>query len=355
MERMVKIHTVKSGAGRVCLGFSLAVCLLLTGCQSTGSGSTRGDVPGWQGSNASGAQFFAPAAWRHMRALNKIGSRVSGSEGSAQFRKYLRSSLSEFEIELKEREVSVADNAGKSFKLTHLTAVIPGHSRDVLLLAAHYDTSPEALSAPSLNDQRASGAALLLELARVLAAGTTPSYTIWLSWIDGDALEASPGTPSQARLGSQSLLEEWIVEQEFSRIRSAIFFGNVGERDRPVVRDINSPRIYREIFWESAHDLGYVETFPADSHYEELETGRKIFAEASLRASIALANQQCSQAEAPVAASRSEIGGQPRRLSAGFEAVGNVTLEALARIAGRLQKIDHFAQSPLTAGREISP
>lgn len=344
----------KTGAGRVCLGLWLAVGLLLVGCQSIEPSNPRPRVTNRLVPTAGQAQFSASAAWKHMRALNQFGTRVSGSTGSLRTRAYLRGNLEDFGIALQVHRVSVVVGSRKAIELTHLTAVIPGRSPDVLLLAAHYDTVLGSSEAPRSNDQRASGAALLLELARVLAAGTTPAYTIWLSWIDGDALQAGSGASSLVRSGSQSLLDEWQREEQFSRIRIAIFFGNVGHRDLPFVRDIDSPRIYREIFWEAGRDLGFGEAFPADSQYEQLDTGRPTFAKASLRASIALANQRAPKGDGSDSAGGRETDVWARRPSAGFEAVGNVTLEALARIAAKLGRIDQFARSPLTAGRATS-
>lgn len=356
MRRGMEAPRAETGPRRVHLGIGLAATLLLVGCQSIEPSNPQPGVFDRSAPIERQAQFSAAAAWRHMRALNQIGSRVSGSTGSAHTRAYLRRRLDEFGIALQLRRVSVVVGAQKTVELNHLTAVIPGRSRDVLLLAAHYDTSPKSSTATATalrrNDQRASGAALVLELARVLAAGTTPPYTIWFSWIDGDALQAGPGASLPVRLGSQSLLDEWRRDGEFSRIRSAIFFGNVGHRDRRVARDVDSPRIYREIFWEAARDLGYGEAFPADSQYEQLETGRTTFAKASLRAAIALGNSGAPSGDGPGSAGGIESEGRVRRSSAGFEAVGNVTLEALARIAAKLGRIDRFAQSPLTAGRD---
>jgi hypothetical protein len=254
--------------------------------------------------------------------------------------------------------VDAGDGAGKRVELTHLTARIPGRSADVLLLVAHYDTSPASADAPMRrNDQRASGPALLLELARALDAGPTPEYTVWLTWIDGDALDTSgQGGSSKVRLGTQSLVDEWSRGQEFARIRAAILFGDVGDRDRPIVRDIDSPRVYRETFWQVAQDLGYGTSFPADGAYGLSSTSRGIFAQANLRSSIALANSRDYPIESPDDSSDGPTRAKPAqrssRPSAGFEAVGNVTLEALSRIAAKLRKIDHFARSPLTAGRE---
>lgn len=358
MERRVSI-TAMRGAGarrarRLGVGLRWFACVLLFGCQSPGPApldlvTSRGVT-----STTSGSNFSSPFAWQHLRALNKIGSRVSGSAKSARARKYLREKLDGLGIHSREQHVSIVIDSDRSVELTHLTAMIPGRSSDVLLLAAHYDTSPESSGTPMRrNDQRASGPALLLELARSLNEGATPEYTMWLTWIDGDALD--PGA-SAIRPGTQSLVDEWSRGQEFSRIRVAFFFGDVGDRDKPIVRDIDSPRVYRETFWQVAQDLGYGNSFPADGPYGRSFTGRQIFAQASLRSSIALANARVHHGEPPVdtahGSGRANQVKRSRRPSAGFEAVGYVTLESLERIAAKLRKIDRFARSPLTAGRD---
>jgi hypothetical protein len=349
-------------ARRLGIGFSLLAWVLLLGCQSSGTAGPERAVSRAHVKTSAGAKFSPPAAWRHLRALNKIGSRVSGSSKSEHARKYLRSALDRLDIHSRQQRVSVVvrsgKRSGKKVKLTHVTAVIPGRSSDVLLLAAHNDTSPRSSETPlRRNDQRASGPALLLELARTLSAGPTPEYTVWLSWIDGDALDtASDGGASEVRLGTQSLVDEWSRGQEFSQIRAAIFFGDVGDRDKPIGRDIDSPRVYRETFWQVAQDLGYGSSFPADGPYGLSSTGRRTFAQANLRSSIALANLRTSHVEPPVepiqGQGQQQAAKRSLRPSAGFEAVGNVTVEALRRIAAKLRKIDSFARSPLTAGRE---
>jgi hypothetical protein len=366
-SQRVRMSTVQ----RVCIGFSMLAYLLLLGCQSTGPIEPQHVAPRSKARNPAAAKFSPPFAWQHLRALNKIGTRVSGTTNSASAREYLRDALDRLEIYSKEQRVSVVARSGKgsrkNVELTHLTAVIPGRSADVLLLAAHYDTPPEIAKDPvPRNDQRASGPALLLELARALNSAATPEYTIWLSWIDGDALDAgSADGASQVRLGTQSLVDEWSRGHEFAQIRAAVFFGDVGDRDQPIVRDIDSPRVYRETFWQVAQDLGYGSTFPADGPYGLSSTGRRTFAQANLRSSIALANLRAPVSELQEEASKPSKPAKPAtgvsqhkpaqrslRPSAGFEAVGNVTLESLKRIAAKLRKIDRFARSPLTAGRD---
>jgi glutaminyl-peptide cyclotransferase len=293
--------------------------------------------------------FSGQNAWKHMRALNRLRPRNADSQGPQRSLDYLAASLETRGIASRELVSQVTGAGGETSNLTHFVAEIPGRSRDVLLLAAHYGTSPVGTEIPSRMDQNASGPALLLELAHALHKRPVPEYTIWLAWIDGDALDQAASSPfsSDVHLGTQSLVDEWIRSEELARIRAAIVFGNVGHRDQPIVRDINSPRIYREIFWEVAQDQGFDDVFPPTSHYGLTRTGRNTLARAPIRATVALENSGESMKSGKFTPAAT-----PRRRAAGFDAVGNVTLEVLVRTASKLGKIDRFAEAPLKAGRD---
>lgn len=339
------------------------VCGLPVACESTSSGRTALARNGTtNGASSASPAFSGQKAWQHMRAINKLGPRVAGSPGSERSREYMRDFLHRNGIATRELRVLAMLEKGDIVELTHLVAVLPGRSPDVLLLAAHYDTPRDGPERLRRIDQGASGPALLLELARSLSAGPQPPYTLWFTWIDGDAMANGELT---SHVGTQSLVDDWSRSGELSQIRAAIFFGDVGDRDLPIVRDIDSPRVYREIFWEVARDMGFQETFPEDSRYGRPQTGRNTFAQSAMLSAIALANASNALREstqfAPPPAAASAPGSASssaerslRRASAGFEAVGRVTLGSLARTASKLRKIDRFVQAPLKAGREAA-
>lgn len=333
-----------------CSGLVLLTCALLIACESPPREPVRAPTP-----PVDGTIFSGQTAWQHMRAFNELGSRVAGSREARLARIYVKREFEKLGLSVVEQPAAVVDTGGQTVGLTHVTGIIEGRSEDILLLATHYDTSPFDNVSPRRTDQRASGVALLLELARTLTAHEKPEYTIWLTFIDGDALDPAAETVSNSRMGSQSLVAEWKRLSLFDQIRAAFFYGNVGDRDLPILRDIDSPRMYREEFWEAAAGLGFEETFSRNSGYGPSGTGREVFADAGLRASVALANAH----ELDAAVHRSgvypgdTVGREPsvKRAFAGFSAVGNVSVEALNRIASKLRKIDRFALSPLTAGR----
>lgn len=341
---------------RLALIFAVASTTAVSGCRSDGAPERREVARPSAAAPRSASEFSGQNAWKHMRALNQVGARVAGTKGSQLGRKYIARALDAYAIRTFETKSRVmGPSSGDAIEVAHLTAEIPGRSKDVLLLAAHYDTPPAA-DAPTRVDPAASGPAFLLELARTLRAGPVPEYTIWLTWIDGDSLDlsASPSVDRNgAHLGTQSLVDEWSQKNQLARVRAAFFFGNVGGRDRTILRDIDSPRMYREIFWEVAHELGFENVFPPDSHYGVTNTGRSTLAQASLRSAVALENGR-DRVPPPAASSGDPSEGRLRRPSDGFEAVGRVTLEVLVRTASKLRKIDRFAEAPLRAGRDES-
>ena len=342
------VGLVKTGKTNLCRAVAVAVaCLLPLACTTT-------PTP-WSGADPSLASsrgptdFSGEAARQHLRALNEVGGRVTGPPGADATRAVLREALSRAGVSNREYRTQWSGPDAERIEFTHVLASVPGRSNDVILLAAHFDplaAEPDAAGArPGVGDPRASGVALLLELARVLHAGEPPDYTIGFAFIDGDGTRL--GHHSAQRPGTRSLVEAWSRTGELETIRIAVFFGAVGASDLPMLRDIDSPRVYRELFWEAARNLDLTASFPASSPYGRADTGRTAFAELARRSSIAL-----QDAPAPLPAEADDVLPAPRGASVRFDEVGRVTLEALGRVAAKLRRIDRFARSPLTAGRE---
>ena len=84
---------------------------------------------------------------------------------------------------------------------------MPGESDDLVVLAAPFDSRHfESFTHVGANNG-ASGAALLLEMARVLSVDPIP-YTVWLAFLDGEAAHAEDARPDQRFLGSRALVSE---------------------------------------------------------------------------------------------------------------------------------------------------
>ena len=340
--------------------------LLLISCRSPGPPSlASGGGSGLASSDResrltralqSDSEFEAGRAWSHLKALERLGPRVSGAEGGARARDYLRAKIDEIGLEIRERRALVEVPGRESpIELVHLTAVVPGRYADIVFLAAPYDTGRfDSIDFVGANEG-ASGAALLLELARVLAAGPRPTYTTWLTWIDGDALGHGDFAAPMDLPGSRSLVRILALDGDLARIRLAVFFGAVADTDLVITRDIRSHRVFREIFWQSASDLGFADAFPSESTFGASATAQPAFADEELRAGVAIADDRYGPGEAPGSYWHSESDTSRHCSPRSLDIVGRVTLDALSRIEGRLERLDAFARSPLDeASSEVS-
>ena len=133
-------------------------------------------------------------AWRDLRALTKAGARPVGSRGNDRAREYLRSELEKLGVEVESWDVDYANTKGSPsaagapiIRVTNLSAIIPGaRSQDRFLLVAPFDSrSYDDFEFIGANDG-ASGAAVVLEIARAIAAAPLP-YATEIVFLDGES------------------------------------------------------------------------------------------------------------------------------------------------------------------------
>jgi len=342
-------------------------------------------------------RFSGVRAWGHLAALEEIGPRVSGGKGAERARAYLRDELGALGLEVRELPVEVAPaGGGEVLELVHLVAVLPGESPDVFLLAAHYDTLHYESFRYVGTNESASGPALLLELARVMSLETRP-YTVWLAFIDGDALDGvalerealehgaldgvalerealehgaldgvalerealerdvalaalADGGDAEAAsglLGSRSFASALAAEDELAGIRLAVVFDAVADSDLHIARDLNSRRVYRETFWEVAHDLDRSTAFPMDGSLDSPQAAHRSFAVHGVRSIVAIVDNRYGGDAIPGDYWHTEHDTSSHCSPRSLQTVGEVSFEALSRIAERLSRIDDFATHPL--------
>jgi len=223
--------------------------------------------------------------------------------------------------------------------LVNLRATIPGESSDLIVLVAPYDSAVrDGVAEVGVNDG-ASGAALLLELARVIVAAPLP-YTVELCFVDGEArLDFLPGDDGGVGLlGSRAIAEEFRQRNQLFRIRLLLYFNRVSDVDLRIARDRSSHRIHRDAIWQAAAALGYVEAFPREAAFEAPLAGHRSFIDIGMRRVVAIVDPQLGDGEVSDALEHSSRDS--------LRTVGRVTLAALEAIASRLVKIDHFAEAP---------
>ena len=198
-------------------------------------------------------KFDGAAALQHVERLVAIGPRVAGTAGGQRARDYIVGELKKLggvQVQLKPFE---ADTPHGRVKMANVVAVLPGRRPDVIMLAGHYDTKLfKEFRFVGANDG-GSSTALLLELARRLAAGPR-DYTYWLVWFDGEEARES-WTERDSLYGSRRLAADLAKARQLPR--AMILVDMIGDRDLDIRREAHSAGWLTDIVWEAAARLGY--------------------------------------------------------------------------------------------------
>jgi len=294
--------------------------------------------------------FSAERAWSDLAALSQIGPRASGTAGAREARNYIREQLEALELQVDEIVTPVELNGAGSLELTHVVATIPGDSPQLFLLVAPYDSSHfDDVDFVGTNDG-ASGAALLLEFARVLAARPLP-YTTRFAFLEGEGRLGRGGHPFEERrgVGSRLLANQMALEDELAAVRLLVAFNRVCDADLRIARDLGSHRMHREEFWKAARRLGQVDAFPPNELFESPQSSHLAFRDRGVRPVLAIEDTAFGGEEAPGIYADTDEDDLAHCAPESLEIVGAVSLAALETIGDRLAKIDRFARSPLTA------
>lgn len=338
------------------------------------------DPPAPAGEPEPARGFQAERAYDDVRNLVAIGPRDSGTEGAARARDYLRGELEKLGIEVSEivldrpeaapsgeesgdevvteaaaevepsqeatppqdAEPPQDDDVPTADGIVHVQGVIPGADRsDVVLLAAVYDTRPEEEFTNLAANGSASGPALVLELARAIAAEPLP-YTTRVVFLDGD----EGGADSGKRLGSRLWVISIREDGELDRVRLGIFFRQVCDPDLRFERDLFSHRVYREALWRAARRQGATDAFapgagfatPAAAHLSMLEGG--------MRRVVAVVDDSFGGTEPPGALAGTAEDTLDQCSAESLGTTGRVTLEALDDLTAMLVKVDRLSPQP---------
>jgi Zn-dependent M28 family amino/carboxypeptidase len=231
---------------RVWSALSLLVLVLVTG-------STVGTT--------AEPKFDGAAALKHVERLVAIGPRVAGSPGGQRARDYIVGELKKIGGVQAQVKPFEAETPYGRVKMANVIAVLPGRRADVVMVAGHYDTKLfTEFRFVGANDG-GSSAALLLELARRLAAGPR-DYTYWLVWFDGEEAREA-WTERDSLYGSRRLASE--LAQARRLPRAMVLVDMIGDRDLSLRREAHSAGWLTEIIWDAAGRRGYARHFIRES------------------------------------------------------------------------------------------
>jgi peptidase M28-like protein len=269
----------KSALALVLLGLSLG----LTGCPKNDTPRSPSSIKSAErAANNNPAVVPAAVAFNGERAMDhvkkqmEIGPRIPGSPELAQLRGYIVSSLKTSGLTVKQDEFTVTTPLGEK-KMFNLTAEIPGESKDVIVIASHYDSKfYKDMRFLGANDPGTSVGALL-ELGRVLAASVSqqqPKLTYWLVFFDGEEAfcedwegchNPNPVDPSRPlpdnTYGSRHYVARLREQKELGRVRALILLDMMGSKNLDLGRDTMSTRWLQDIVWSTAREAGYGKYF----------------------------------------------------------------------------------------------
>jgi Zn-dependent M28 family amino/carboxypeptidase len=141
-----------------------------------------------------------------------------------------------------------------------VVAVVRGRRPDVVMLGGHYDTKLfKQFRFVGANDA-GSSTAVLLELARRLAAAPR-DYTYWLVWFDGEEARVT-WTDRDSLYGSRRLAVDLARARQLPR--AMILLDMVGDRDLVIRREAHSTGWLTDIIWDAAARLGHGRHFARD-------------------------------------------------------------------------------------------
>jgi hypothetical protein len=296
------------------------------------------------------SQFSGERAWEHLEKLVEIGPRVAATPGAEEARSYIRAQLEAIGLEPEPLSFDViyevADGEAGTLNFETVLAVIPGESADLLVLAAPFDSRHfEGFTHVGANNG-ASGAALLLEMARVLSVDPIP-YTVWLAFLDGDATYSEDAPPDERFLGSQALVREIQEADALSRARLMVYFNQVADRDLVIARDLRSERVIRRSFQHAAKELGYERVFPPDRPFSRPPGGHGAFLSVGFRRVMVVSDDSFGGDEAPGVYWQTEEDTLEQCDPESLAIVGAVSNAGLREVVTLLRKVDRFSRRPV--------
>ena len=262
--------------------------LLLIGCGNDSKTRQPKLPPAPPVANIIVPEFNADSAYAFVAYQTALGPRVPNSVPHEQLRAYIINRLEGYKTKVTLQEFTETAFDGTRLQLTNIVGSFNPAATKRILLAAHWDTRPFAdkdsvdktKPIDGANDG-ASGVAVLLELARVLASNELPTVGVDMLFFDGEDYGKPEGADRVANdrvwycLGSQY----WGKNKHVSNYSAyyGILLDMVGAKGATFYQEVHSnefaPSIVKKV-WDTSHQLGYGNYFSykaggavLDDHY----------------------------------------------------------------------------------------
>jgi glutaminyl-peptide cyclotransferase len=199
--------------------------------------------------------FDGNRAFAQAEKLVSFGPRPSGTDAMARQAGYITSQLREFGLDAEEQTFLAVTPRGQ-VQFRNVVAKTLGGSGPVILVGAHSDTKWFTnMTFVGANDG-ASGAAVLLEMARVVAARPN----IWFVFFDGE--ECSREYSSTDGLhGSRHFVEDLQKSGKADSVKAMVLLDMIGDARLNITLPVNGdPKLIEQAF-EAARDTGHRDFF----------------------------------------------------------------------------------------------
>jgi hypothetical protein len=293
-------------------------------------------------------EFSADLAWGHLTALVELGPRPTGSPGNEAARRYLVDQLEALGLEVRAWDATIGlpstggDESAPPPRITRqLSVVIPGSQpKGAIALAAPYDSREVLDAALRGANEGASGAAVLLEIARVLVADPLP-YATELFFLDGEnGFIAAPGR-LLSNVGTGIVIAHLDDRPD---VHLLVYLDRVGDTDLRIAPNAMSHRVYRGDIWKAAARIGKSAAFPNDAvlhlggaRERQVATGRIL--------RVVWIRDESYGGDVPPGLHQDVEEDLQHCSPDSLETIGTVLLTALDAINRRLVKIDRFTSS----------
>ena len=249
--------------------FHLAL-VCLAGCQNSDSSRGAGQPPFMSAAASPPPQasddapppdktggFNGKRAYALVAKQVGFGPHPSGSPAIAKLQDFLQSELKSYGSTV-DTDSFTADTPVGHLPMKNIVAKIPGEKPGIILLGTHYDT---LLTVPNFvgADDGGSSTALMLELARLLCP-QRGKYAVWIAFFDGEeAMQHWSDTDS--RYGSRQMAAKLAMSGDLKKVRAFLLADIVGGRKAQFLRETSSTPDLINVFWNTAHKLGYKALF----------------------------------------------------------------------------------------------
>jgi len=256
-------------SSRIALALGL-VLVCMAGCQASDSSRGAGQPPFMSAaaSNPPAISDDAPppdktGGFDGKRAYALVAKQVgfgphpSGSPAIAKLQDFLQSELRGYGCTV-DTDGFTADTPVGRLPMKNIVAKIPGEKSGIILLGTHYDT---LLTVPNFvgADDGGSSTALMLELARLLCP-QRGKYAVWIAFFDGEeAMQQWSDTDS--RYGSRQMAAKLALSGDLRKVKAFLLADIVGGRKAQFLRETSSTPDLINVFWNTAHKLGYTALF----------------------------------------------------------------------------------------------